>query len=98
MIRQSGSASLEAFRAVVRSIPRGSVMTYGEVAAKAGKPTGARQVVRALHNAPGLPWHRVVGAGLRIRLTGPEGFEQRFRLESEGWRFRGSRLIPPSNA
>ena len=61
-------------------------MTYGEVAEKAGYPGAARQVVWALRNSgPAVPWHRVVGAGLRIRLPGEAGLEQQMRLESEGW-------------
>lgn len=72
-------------------------MTYGEVAEKAGHPGCARQVVWSLKNAgPDLPWHRVVGAGYKIRLTGEPGLEQRLRLESEGWRVRGSKLVRAS--
>ena len=41
---------LEDFRDVIRRIPRGSIMTYGEVAAAAGHRGAARQVVWALHN------------------------------------------------
>lgn len=85
---------LEEFRAVVRRIPRGEVMTYAEVAAAAGYPTGARQVVWALKAAgPDLPWHRVVGKGPEVRLSGLPGFEQITRLESEGWRMRGRKLV-----
>jgi methylated-DNA-protein-cysteine methyltransferase-like protein len=66
-------------------------MTYGEVAEAAGFPGAARQVVWALKAADrGLPWHRVVGAGLKIRLPGEAGLEQRLRLESEGWRVGSS--------
>jgi methylated-DNA-protein-cysteine methyltransferase related protein len=72
-------------------------MTYGEVAEAAGYPGCARQVVWALRNSgPDLPWHRVVGAGNRIRLTGEPGLEQRLRLETEGWQVRGARLVRPS--
>lgn len=72
-------------------------MTYGEVAEKAGHPGCARQVVWSLKNAgPDLPWHRVVGAGYKIKLTGEPGLEQRLRLESEGWRVRGSKLVRAS--
>ena len=72
-------------------------MSYGEVAEKAGHPGCARQVVWSLKNAgPALPWHRVVGAGNTIRLTGEPGLEQRLRLESEGWRVRGRKLIRAS--
>lgn len=79
---------------MVRRIPRGSVMTYAEVAAKAGYPAGARQVVWALKAvAPDVPWHRVVGKGLEIRLSGLPGLEQITRLENEGWRVRGRKLI-----
>jgi alkylated DNA nucleotide flippase Atl1 len=61
-------------------------MTYGEVAEAAGHAGCARQVVWALNQrATNVPWHRVVGAGLKIRLTGEPGLEQRLRLETEGW-------------
>jgi methylated-DNA-protein-cysteine methyltransferase related protein len=84
---------LDDLRAQVRRIPRGRVMTYGEVAAAAGYPGAARQVVWALRNSgPALPWHRVVGAGRRIKLPGEAGLEQQMRLESEGWIVNAGRL------
>ncbi len=49
---------------VVKKIPRGSVLTYGEVARLAGSPGGARAVGGALaaNQVPViLPCHRVVG-------------------------------------
>lgn len=73
-------------------IPRGKVSTYGAVARAAGYPGAARQVVRALQQSYGLPWHRVVAAGGRIALPGESGMEQRFRLETEGVRFSGRRV------
>jgi len=80
--------------AAVRAIPRGQVRSYGQVAKTAGRPLAARAVASALRAAPpGLPWHRVLGAGGRIRLRGTAGLEQRMRLMSEGARFRGSRVI-----
>ena len=79
-------------RETVRKIPRGKVASYGAVARAAGYPGRARQVVWALHNAKGLPWHRVVGAGGKILLPGAAGLEQRLRLESEGVRFHGGRI------
>jgi len=86
--------SLARIRAVIRSIPRGRVSTYGAVARAAGYPGAARQVVWALRSAePGLPWHRVLGAGGHIRLPGVDGLEQRMRLEAEGVRFAGSRVV-----
>jgi methylated-DNA-protein-cysteine methyltransferase related protein len=77
---------------VVRKIPKGKVATYGSVAKAAGFPGAARQVVWALRATSGLPWHRVVGAGGRIRLPGANGLEQRMKLEFEGVRFFGTRI------
>ena len=72
-------------------------MTYGEVAEAAGHPGCARQVVWALQkSSPDMPWHRVVGAGPRIRLQGENGLEQRLRLEAEGWTVSGGRLVRKS--
>ncbi|PYX95168.1 MAG: hypothetical protein DMG64_01295 [Acidobacteria bacterium] len=68
------------------------VSTYGEVARAAGLPRGARQTAAALRTASGLPWHRVLGAGGEIKTRGHSAFEQRFRLEAEGVRFRGCRV------
>jgi methylated-DNA-protein-cysteine methyltransferase-like protein len=75
---------------VIRSIPKGKVASYGQVAAAAGYPLHHRLVVRLLRNAGGrLPWQRVLGAGGHIRLQGAAGYEQRMRLEMEGVTFRG---------
>lgn len=79
-------------RAAILKIPRGKVSSYGAVARAAGLPHGARQVVRALRQAYGLPWQRVVAAGGRIALPGERGLEQRFRLEAEGVKFSGKRV------
>ncbi len=78
--------------AQVRRVPRGKVVTYGDIAYAAGFPGAARQVAWALHSSHGLPWHRVVGAGGRILLTGEAAFEQRMRLQAEGVRFLGLRI------
>jgi methylated-DNA-protein-cysteine methyltransferase-like protein len=82
----------EHIRDTVRTIPRGKVASYGEVARAAGFPGSARQVVWALRGGVGLPWHRVIGAGGRILLPGEAGFEQRTRLAAEGVRFQGDRI------
>jgi methylated-DNA-protein-cysteine methyltransferase-like protein len=78
--------------AIVRRIPKGRVMTYGEVAEASGHPGAARQVVWALRSADNVPWHRVLGAGGKIRLTGENGFEQRLRLQSEGVSLAGDKV------
>jgi methylated-DNA-protein-cysteine methyltransferase-like protein len=82
----------QAIRAVVRTIPRGRVATYGAVAEAAGLVNGARQVGKALGSGVHLPWHRVLAAGGRIALPGEAGLEQRFLLESEGVRFTGRKV------
>jgi methylated-DNA-protein-cysteine methyltransferase-like protein len=76
----------------VRRIPKGRVSTYGEVAAASGHPGAARQVVWALRAGENVPWHRVVGAGGRVRLAGESGFEQRLRLRAEGVVIAGDRI------
>ena len=79
-------------RETIMKIPRGKVATYGAVAKAAGYPGAARQVVWALRQSHGLPWHRVLAAGGRIALPGEAGFEQRLRLEAEAVQFNGSRV------
>lgn len=78
--------------AIIRSIPSGKVMTYGQVAATAGSPRGARQVVRILHSMSSnyqLPWHRVINIRGEIALHDEEfSFEQRALLEEEGVQFQ----------
>jgi len=72
----------------IRSIPRGRVATYGQIAALAGREHGARGVAWILHSsseAAGLPWHRVIGGPGRISLPRGRGFaEQKARLIAEG--------------
>jgi len=77
---------------VIREIPRGKVLTYGGVAKAAGYPGRSRRVARILQRGFGLPWQRVLGAGGEIKLRGDSAMEQRFRLQSEGVRFRGRRV------
>ena len=82
-----------AIRRAIRSIPKGKVATYSQVAAAAGYPLYHRIVVRILRSAgDALPWQRVVGAGGQIRLRQEAAFEQRHRLEMEGVKFRGKRV------
>jgi methylated-DNA-protein-cysteine methyltransferase-like protein len=76
---------------VIRQIPVGEVMTYGEVAADAGHPGAARAVGNLLRvTAEDVPWWRVVGAG--GRLVSPDPTEQAGRLGEEGWLIRSRRL------
>jgi methylated-DNA-protein-cysteine methyltransferase related protein len=85
--------SFERIRRVVMKIPRGHVMTYGDVAAAAGMPRAARTVgyaMRAL--GPTVPWQRVLGRrnpkSAQITIRDARGkAEQRRLLEKEGVRF-----------
>ncbi|WP_186672753.1 MGMT family protein [Sporosarcina sp. BP05] len=73
---------------IIQGIPAGHVMTYGQVAAAAGSPRGARQVVRLLHSMSkkyGLPWHRIINAQGEITFTNGD---QRELLEMEGIIFK----------
>lgn len=46
---------------LVAQIPRGRVMTYGQIAALCGSPRAARMVGSVAHwGPPDLPWQRVV--------------------------------------
>jgi methylated-DNA-protein-cysteine methyltransferase-like protein len=82
---------------VVRAIPRGVVLSYGEVALRAGLPGRSRLVARVLASTTDrrLPWHRVVASGGRIALpeASQAGVTQRRRLVAEGHRIRGDRLL-----
>jgi len=73
--------------AIINAIPEGKVMTYGQIAAVAGSPRAARQVVRILHSMSDkdrLAWHRVVNAQGKIVLQDEEGrFKQILYLSSE---------------
>jgi methylated-DNA-protein-cysteine methyltransferase-like protein len=81
------------FKKAIRSIPKGKVATYGQVAAAAGYPLYHRHVAQLLRRTHGgLPWQRVVGAGGEIKLKLEAGMEQRIRLEMEGVHFRGKRV------
>lgn len=98
--RQSAVENRQFFRrvyAVVRTIPRGKVLTYGQIATLVGSPYMARQVGWAMHGCPkGLPWQRVVGAGGKILVNslsvGEGALLQRRLLELEGVRFVGQRI------
>ncbi|WP_088071752.1 MGMT family protein [Gottfriedia luciferensis] len=82
---------------IIKNIPSGKVMTYGQVAKLAGSPRGARQVVRILHSMSQkyhLPWHRVLNAKGEIGIQDEEGFlKQKQYLQNEGINFIDERKI-----
>jgi methylated-DNA-protein-cysteine methyltransferase-like protein len=79
----------------VKQIPRGRVVTYGQLARALRLPGGARTAGRAMFACPsgrGIPWHRVLGAGGRILIREPQASLQRKLLQSEGTSFVGLRV------
>jgi methylated-DNA-protein-cysteine methyltransferase-like protein len=72
---------------VLRSLRRGEIVTYGEVAELAGYPGRARGVGRILSQTDEeVPWWRVVGQG--GRLVSPNPREQAELLRGEGTHLR----------
>jgi methylated-DNA-[protein]-cysteine S-methyltransferase len=72
--------------AVVRRIPPGSVATYGDVAARAGRPRAARAVGNILRTCarPDVPCHRVIGAHGALGGYGGRESLKRALLLAEG--------------
>ena len=75
---------------IVRSVPRGRVTTFGDVAEALGWKRAARQVGRAMAALPGtdsdVPWQRVVLSSGSV----PCGPRQAKRLLAEGVEVRAS--------
>ncbi len=95
-VRQERPVASETFYdrvyAFVRRVPRGRVVTYGQVALELGSPAAARAVGYALHHLPGnsdVPWWRVINAsgGISLRGRGEAADVQRRQLEREGVAF-----------
>lgn len=83
---------------VVRQIPKGTVATYGQVAALAGNRRWARVVGYALHVNPdpdSIPCHRVVTKDGRVSPAFAFGGENRQveLLQAEGVRFRDGCVV-----
>lgn len=83
----SASAAVDAasrILAVVRSIPRGKVSSYGQIAARAGLPGRARLVAWALKQAGDdhpVPWHRVLRSNGQIAFpAGSDAYAEQARL------------------
>ena len=76
---------------VVRQIPAGKVMSYGQVAGLLERPLSARAVGWAMHQCPDdVPWQRVVaidGTCSTDRVASATPGRQRALLEAEGVEF-----------
>lgn len=87
MVKQGNPEYRERVYKIVRRIPRGRVMTYGQIAELLGEGYTPRTVGFAMHSAPdGTPWHRVLnaqGATSTGRIVLPHDKQQRL-LEQEG--------------
>ena len=84
-------------RAVVSSIPKGKVATYGQVAALAGRPKASRAVGMIMsHNkdTKAVPCHRVVGStgALTGYAYGNGKTTKKSMLQKEGVQFKGDRI------
>jgi methylated-DNA-protein-cysteine methyltransferase-like protein len=74
---------IEAVTSVIAAIPKGEVMTYGEIALEAGYPGASRAVGHFLAGSQrSLPWWRVVTASGRL-VPGHEQNQARL-LTAEG--------------
>jgi len=84
-------------RAVVASIPKGKVATYGQVAKLAGHPGAARavgMVMRTNKDTKAVPCHRVVGStGALTGYAYGDGIKsKKLMLEREGVDFKGDKV------
>jgi methylated-DNA-protein-cysteine methyltransferase-like protein len=83
--------------AVTRRIPRGKVMTYGQIATLLGSRLSPRAVGWALHGCPrDVPWHRVVNASggcSTDRLPNMTPGLQQALLRAEGVKFRPNQTL-----
>jgi len=86
----TGATFDEEVARVVRAIPVGEVLSYGDVAKRAGAPLAARAVARSLGRSGGLPWWRVIRSDgtLAEAVAG----EQARLLRAEGVRVVGRRV------
>lgn len=74
-------------RKVVQQIPKGTTMSYGEVAKTAGSPRAARAVGVVMKNNydPQIPCHRVIRADGKLGKYNRGGLEKKRKLlQQEG--------------
>lgn len=89
LLTQQQQQRKEAIYLALAQIPKGKVITYGNLAKLAGMPNGARLAGRLMCELPEgsrLPWHRVINAQgkLSLPVDSDSYREQIRRLEKEG--------------
>lgn len=82
---------------LTRSIPKGKVATYGQLARLAGKPRAARAIGMFMAknpDAPHTPCHRVVAADGSLKGYSAEGglAQKKKMLVAEGVKFKGKKV------
>lgn len=94
--KKGRSRFAEFVRDVVRNIPKGRVLSYGEVARQAGFPGAARAVGTVMRNNadPNIPCHRVIRADGIIGAYNRGGASQKGRiLAKEGVNIHNGKVI-----
>ncbi len=91
------TAFTETVYAIARSIPKGKVATYGQIALLAGSPGAARAVgfaMRCNPDIPKTPCHRVVASnGALTGYSAGQGLStKRTMLLDEGVSFKGTKV------
>jgi methylated-DNA-protein-cysteine methyltransferase-like protein len=85
-MKEEISSFRQRVEAIVAQIPKGRVMTYGQIAALVGNARAARQVGGVAHYGdPALPWQRVINkqGGLASGYYGGRSGHKQV-LEGEG--------------
>ncbi len=88
----ASAEAIQRFYTVLAAVPKGKVITYGQLAAQAGMPRGARWAGYLLRHLPAdssLPWYRVINAQGRVSFPAESeaALQQMTLLEEEGVEF-----------
>ena len=96
-IESQPSTFSERVKGLIKAVPKGKVASYGQIAAYAGNPLGAKQVAYVLHASSKkekLPWQRIVNGQGKISLPVGDGYETQKRLLiREGVKFDSGDII-----
>lgn len=81
---------------IVSKIPLGEILSYQEVASRAGSPRAYRAVGNIMHNNPDpktIPCHRVVASGLKLGGYAWGAKAKIKKLQAEGWQIKNGQLF-----